>query len=158
MLNGRRDQRGTIGSVWQSRCLGVSRHTPVCAACLRPVMTPMRAALTALFQSCDATTLLNVPLRLELYDLNNIQRQISIVKNTQCHKIYDDCAAELEFNLFYSYKMRFFSSFQTQCEPSLVCVCSLRSIHEFCRHKNVCTSTYAHKRMRAHTHTHTHAV
>lgn len=36
--DGRHDRRGTIGSVLQSRCLGVSKHTPVCAACLRPVV------------------------------------------------------------------------------------------------------------------------
>lgn len=40
ILNGRWDECGTICSVWQSRCLGVSRHTLVCATCLRPVVTP----------------------------------------------------------------------------------------------------------------------
>lgn len=39
ILNGRWDECGTICSVWQSKRLGVSRHTLVCAACLCLVMT-----------------------------------------------------------------------------------------------------------------------
>lgn len=39
ILNGRWDECGTICSVWQSKRLGVSWHTVVCAARLRPVTT-----------------------------------------------------------------------------------------------------------------------